>query len=72
MCSRGGADTSILKQITENVVSLDSADSQSIAKFFQWVTASIGVTSTKIEGTGKDVTGFNELPPPPSELNLVV
>ena len=68
----GGADTNILKQITENVVSLDTADSQSIGKFFAWVTASIGVSSTKVEDSGKEVTGLNELPPPPSELNIVV
>jgi len=68
----GGADTNILKQITENVVSLDTADSASIGKFFQWVTASIGVSSTKVEDSGKEVTGLNELPPPPSELNIVV
>ena len=72
-CAAGsGADTNILKQITENVVSLDTADSASIGKFFQWVTASIGVSSTKVEDIGKDVTGLNELPPPPAELNIVV
>lgn len=72
-CAAGsGADTGILKQITENVVSLDTADSQSIGKFFLWVTASIGVTSTRVEDSGKEVTGLNELPPPPAELNIVV
>lgn len=72
-CAAGsGADTSILKQITENVVSLDTADSSSISKFFLWVTASIGVSSTKVEDSGKEVTGLNELPPPPAELNIVV
>jgi uncharacterized protein YegL len=72
-CAAGnGADANILKQITENVVSLDTADSQSIGKFFQWVTASIGVSSTKVEDSGQDVTGLKELPPPPSELNIVV
>ena len=72
-CAAGsGADTNILKQITENVVSLDTADSASIGKFFQWVTASIGVSSSKVEDSGKEVTGLNELPPPPSELNIVV
>ncbi len=73
-CAAGsGADTNILKQITENVVSLDTADSSSIGKFFQWVTASIGVTSTKVEDLGKDFSGgLKELPPPPSELNIVV
>ena len=72
-CAAGsGADANILKQITENVVSLDTADSASIGKFFQWVTASIGVSSTKVEDSGKEVTGLNELPPTPSELNIVV
>ncbi|MES2131328.1 MAG: VWA domain-containing protein [Bacteroidota bacterium] len=72
-CAAGsGADTNVLKQITENVVSLDTADGNSIAKFFAWVTASIGVSSTKVEDSGKEVTGINELPPPPSELNIVV
>lgn len=72
-CAAGsGADADILKQITDNVVSLDSADSASIGKFFQWVTASIGVSSTKVEDSGKDVNSFNELPPPPPELNIVI
>ena len=72
-CAAGsGADTSILKQITENVVSLDTADSASIGKFFLWVTASIGVSSSKVEEGGKEVQGLNELPPPPAELNIVV
>lgn len=72
-CAAGsGADANILKQITDNVVSLDTADSASIGKFFQWVTASIGVSSTKVEDSGKEVTSLKELPPPPSELNIVV
>lgn len=72
-CAAGsGADTKVLKQITDNVVSLDTADSASIAKFFLWVTASIGVSSTRVEDSGKEVTGLNELPPPPPELNIVV
>lgn len=72
-CAAGsGADTTVLKQITENVLSLDTTDSQSIARFFTWVTASIGVTSTRVEDTGKEVIGLNELPPPPAELNIVV
>jgi uncharacterized protein YegL len=72
-CAAGNkADTEILKQITDNVISLDTADSASIGKFFQWVTASIGVTSTKVEDSGQEFTNFKELPPPPSELNIVV
>ena len=72
-CAAGsGADTKVLQKITESVVSLDTADSQSIGKFFQWVTASISVSSTKVEDSGADVSGIKDLPPPPSELNLVV
>lgn len=70
-CAAGSnADTSILRQITENVVMIDT-DMNSISKFFAWVTASIGVSSTKVEDSGKEVSGMNELPPPPSELNIV-
>ena len=72
-CAAGGkADTVILKQITGNVVSLDTADSQSISRFFTLVSASVGVSSSRIEDSGKEVTGLNELPPPPPELNIVV
>ncbi|MDN3671570.1 VWA domain-containing protein [Flavobacterium branchiarum] len=72
-CAAGnGADTNVLKKITDNVVSLDTADSATIGKFFQWVTASIGVSSTKLEDSGKEISNFKELPPPPSELNIVV
>ena len=72
-CAAGSeADLNVLKQITESVVALDTADSQSIGKFFAWVTASIGVTSTKVEEIGKEATSLDELPPPPPELNIVV
>lgn len=71
-CAAGSAaDDNILKQITEYVVRLDNADSESIAKFFQWVTASISTSSTKVEESGKEVTGLEQLPPPPSELIIV-
>lgn len=72
-CAAGaGSDTSLLKEITENVVSLETADAHTIGKFFLWVTASIGVTSTKVEDSGKEIGGLTELPPPPAELNIVV
>lgn len=71
-CAAGqGADDAILKQITNSVVRLDNADSESISKFFQWVTASISTTSTKVEETGVELTGLDQLPPPPSELVIV-
>jgi len=72
-CAAGSAaDTSVLKQITECVVSLDTADSESIKKFFKWVSASISVGSIKAEGGGgQETISVAELPPPPSEVNIV-
>lgn len=71
-CAAGhGADDSILQQIAGAVVRMDNADSGSIEKFFQWVTASISTTSTKVEETGIELSGLDQLPPPPSELIIV-
>ena len=72
-CAAGaGADTSTLKQITENVVSLDTADSATIKSFFQWVSASISTGSMKVEEAGVEVGTLSELPPPPAEVNIVL
>jgi uncharacterized protein YegL len=72
-CAAGqGADTSILKQITEVVVQLDTADSSTIKAFFKWVSASVSTGSKKIDSGQKEVTGLDELPPPPPEINVVV
>lgn len=71
-CAAGpSADTATLKRITETVVSLDTADATSIKSFFQWVSSSISVSSQKIE-SGKEVSGLDELSPPPPELNIVL
>jgi uncharacterized protein YegL len=72
-CAAGQSiDTSILKQVTEVVVQLDTADSSSFKAFFKWVSASISTSSAKIEEAGKEVGGLSELPPPPPEVNVVV
>jgi uncharacterized protein YegL len=72
-CAAGqSVDTTILKQITEVVVQLDTADSSSFKAFFKWVSASISTSSAKIEEGGKEVGGLSELPPPPPEVNIVV
>lgn len=71
-CAAGPhADTSILKQITEVVVSLDTADSSSIGAFFKWVSASISTSSKKVDLNKTESTQLSELPPPPPEINLV-
>lgn len=72
-CAAGhGADTTILKQITEVVVSLDSADETTIKAFFKWVTGSIATSSQKIDAAQKEVAGLDDLPPPPPEVNVVM
>jgi uncharacterized protein YegL len=72
-CAAGsGADVSLLQQITNTVVALDTADAATIKAFFKWVSASVSTGSPKIESGGKEVAGLNELPPPPPEVNIVV
>ena len=72
-CAAGqGADTNILKQITECVVQLDTADSTTIKSFFKWVSASVSAGSMKVEETASDVNTMSEWPPPPPEVNIVV
>jgi uncharacterized protein YegL len=71
-CAAGTrADSQVLKQITENVVMLDTADTASLRAFFKWVSASISTSSQKVESSGKEITGLDQLPPPPSEINIV-
>ena len=72
-CAAGqNANTGILKQITENVVQLDTADSTTIKSFFKWVSASISTGSQKVEEGGVNLDKMDQLPPPPAEVNIVV
>ena len=71
-CAAGNnADDKVLKEIADQVLRLSNTDADSIGKFFQWVSASIATTSTKVEETGIDLTKKDQLPPPPSELVIV-
>ena len=71
-CAAGpGADTKVLKQITEAVVSLDTADAATISAFFRWVSASISTSSKKVDLAKSDTGGLDQLPPPPPQINLV-
>jgi uncharacterized protein YegL len=71
-CAAGsGANTSILQRIAgENVVVLETADSNAIGAFFKWVSSSISVSSKKVE-SGADLGGIDSLPPPPPEISLL-
>jgi len=72
-CAAGhGADLTLLKKITSDVVALDTADSSAIKAYFKWVTSSISVRSQSIDKDQKGMSGLNELPPPPPEINVVM
>ncbi|WP_417942340.1 vWA domain-containing protein [Flavobacterium sp. RS13.1] len=67
-CAAGHmANDSILKELTDNVVHLDSADSSTLKQFFKWVSETIE-QGNKSQGTGENVA----LPPPPSEITVVI
>lgn len=67
-CAAGPkAEVSFLQELTDNVVKLDTTDANTLTTFFKWVSSSIEMGS-KSQGTGETMT----LPPPPSELNIVV
>ena len=67
-CAAGPkADDIILKELTDNVVHLDSAESSTLKQFFKWVSETIE-QGNKSQGTGESIT----LPPPPSEITLVI
>ncbi|GHV57714.1 tellurium resistance protein TerY [Deltaproteobacteria bacterium] len=72
-CAAGpSADTSVLKQITEIVVQLDSADAATIKAFFKWVSGSISTGSQRIETGASEFATLKDLPPPPPEVNIVI
>lgn len=60
-------DEELLKQLSDNVVHLDTADSHTIKQFFKWVSETIE-QGNKSQGTGESVV----LPPPPAEITMVI
>ncbi|MBC6437350.1 MAG: VWA domain-containing protein [Rhodobacteraceae bacterium] len=70
-CAAGpGVDTAVLSEISDTVVTLDTADSSTISAFFKWVSASITVSSRKIDLTKDDAIG-GDLPLPPAGISLI-
>ena len=53
-------------------MSLSTADSESIKAFFKWVSASVSVSSVKMDSNGDMSNNLDELPPPPDEINVVL
>ncbi len=67
-CAAGPkANIDYLKQITDNVVKLDTMDSASFAPFFKWVSDSITAGSMS---AGVDTPMDDKLPPPPEVLTV--
>lgn len=67
-CAAGNlADDSLLKELTNDVVHLDTADSATLKQFFKWVSETIE-QGNKSQGTGEQIT----LPPPPTEITMVI
>ncbi|MGQ7854960.1 vWA domain-containing protein [Pedobacter sp. WC2501] len=67
-CAAGHlADDSLLKELTPDVVHLDTADSATLKQFFKWVSETIE-QGNKSQGTGESVA----LPPPPNEITLII
>lgn len=67
-CAAGPkAKTEPLKKLSDNVFTLDTMDSSTFKKFFQWVTINV-----QQGGRTMGVTDSMELPPPPAEVNVVI
>jgi len=72
-CAVNGADEGSLEQLGAGmIVKLDTSSQGSMAAFFKWVSASVGTVSMAVENSGKEVTGLDQLPPPPPEIQVVV
>lgn len=67
-CAAGAeAHDSFLKELTDHVVHLDTADSSTLMSFFKWVSASIGAGNQSVGATDEMV-----LPSPPPEVHIVI
>ena len=67
-CAAGPkAKTEPLKQLTDNVFTLDAMDSSTFKKFFQWVTINV-----QQGGRTMGVSDNVELPPLPIEIDVVI
>lgn len=68
-CAAGPyADTTVLKQITNNVLMMNTVSAGDMAAYFAWVTTSIGVSSKSV--TANPGEAFT-LPPPPQGFTVV-
>ncbi len=67
-CAAGPkAKTDELKLLTDKVYQIDTLDSASLMKFFEWVSGIIGEGNKSMGATEELI-----LPPPPEEVNVVI
>lgn len=68
-CAAGAqADTSVLKQITDNVLMMNSLSAGDLAQFFAWVSGSIKMSSGSIDAMPGEAI---QLPAPPQGFVIV-
>lgn len=66
-----GADTSLLKTITDTVLEMKNMSPSDFSAFFKWVTQSIKQTSQKCGASPDSAAGGVALPPPPPGIVIV-
>ena len=66
-----GADTSMLKSITDTVLEMKNMSPSDFSAFFKWVTQSIKQTSEKCGSAPGAAAGGIALPPPPPGIVIV-
>lgn len=67
-CAAGPkAKCEMLKELTDNVVCMDTMDSAGLSQFFKWVSASVAAGSSSA-----GVSAPTTLPPPPPEVHVVI
>lgn len=69
-CAAGpGADSHLLKRVTEIVVELNNLQPDTLKAFFKWVSSSIKTTSQSLDQVVADAPV--NLPPPPPQIQIV-
>jgi len=84
-CAAGNlADETKLRQLTETVLHLETADSVTLGQFFQWVSSTIDENLAPTPAKDENSEQANEarddgstsyedfLPPPPDEVNIII
>ena len=66
-----GADTSLLKSITDTVLEMKNMSPNDFSAFFKWVTQSIKLTAVSCGATPNAAAGGVALPPPPPGIVIV-